>query len=103
MYNFIVDYFEAPRAGTAAKQRADKLLEWWNKYVSLLLTLSNPNCAQANLPWPRSLSRYATYGCVVRRQAPGPARRYGEVVLVPGRSVFILCNPILFWLSIGVN
>ncbi|KAJ7235690.1 hypothetical protein C8J57DRAFT_1728558 [Mycena rebaudengoi] len=33
MYNFIVDYFEAPRAGTAAKQRADKLLEWWNKQI----------------------------------------------------------------------
>jgi hypothetical protein len=41
MYNFIVDYFEAPRAGTAAKQRADKLLEWWNKCVVLLYADSN--------------------------------------------------------------
>ncbi|KAJ7240257.1 hypothetical protein C8J57DRAFT_1478242 [Mycena rebaudengoi] len=33
MYNFIVDFFETPCAGTAAKQRADKLLEWWNKQI----------------------------------------------------------------------
>ncbi|KAJ7265816.1 hypothetical protein C8J57DRAFT_1718354 [Mycena rebaudengoi] len=33
MYNFIVDFFETPYASTAAKQRADKLLEWWNKQI----------------------------------------------------------------------
>ncbi|KAF8146031.1 hypothetical protein K438DRAFT_1991200 [Mycena galopus ATCC 62051] len=33
MYNFIVDYFEAPREGTPQKEHVDKLLAWWNHQV----------------------------------------------------------------------
>ncbi|KAJ7017045.1 hypothetical protein C8F04DRAFT_1406333 [Mycena alexandri] len=33
MYNFIIDYFEAPRAGTPQRERADKLLDWWNQQI----------------------------------------------------------------------
>ncbi|KAJ7028906.1 hypothetical protein C8F04DRAFT_1289336 [Mycena alexandri] len=33
MYNFIVDYFEAPREGTPQREHADKLLNWWNKQI----------------------------------------------------------------------
>ncbi|KAJ6552175.1 hypothetical protein B0H10DRAFT_1262269 [Mycena sp. CBHHK59/15] len=33
MYNFIVDYFEAPCEGTPHKAHVDALLEWWNKQI----------------------------------------------------------------------
>ncbi|KAJ6605529.1 hypothetical protein DFH09DRAFT_1353912 [Mycena vulgaris] len=33
MYDFIVDFFEAPAAGTAARKRADDLLTWWHKQI----------------------------------------------------------------------
>ncbi|KAJ7907996.1 hypothetical protein B0H13DRAFT_2331857 [Mycena leptocephala] len=33
MYNFIVDYFEAPREGTPRREQADKLLAWWNQQI----------------------------------------------------------------------
>ncbi|KAJ6599566.1 hypothetical protein B0H10DRAFT_1959014 [Mycena sp. CBHHK59/15] len=33
MYNFIVDFFEGPRLGTQARQRADDLLAWWNRMI----------------------------------------------------------------------
>ncbi|KAJ7762207.1 hypothetical protein B0H16DRAFT_1884180 [Mycena metata] len=33
MYNFIVDYFEAPRVGTPQRERADKVLDWWNRQI----------------------------------------------------------------------
>ncbi|KAJ6540164.1 hypothetical protein DFH09DRAFT_1368566 [Mycena vulgaris] len=33
MYDFIVDFFEAPKAGTGARKRADDLLTWWNKKI----------------------------------------------------------------------
>jgi hypothetical protein len=43
MYNFIVNYFEAPREGTPHRQHVDKLLAWWNQCVVhfYLLPLSN--------------------------------------------------------------
>ncbi|KAF7298602.1 Alpha beta-hydrolase [Mycena indigotica] len=33
MYNFIVDYFEAARVGTAHRERVDKLLAWWDSQI----------------------------------------------------------------------
>jgi hypothetical protein len=33
MYNFLVDYFETPPAGSAQKKHVDALLAWWNKCV----------------------------------------------------------------------
>jgi hypothetical protein len=33
MYNFIVDFFDEPEAGTAARKRADELLDWWSECV----------------------------------------------------------------------
>ncbi|KAJ7754679.1 hypothetical protein DFH07DRAFT_773666 [Mycena maculata] len=33
MYDFIVDFFEAPRPETQARERADALLAWWNKQI----------------------------------------------------------------------
>ncbi|KAF7307252.1 Alpha beta-hydrolase [Mycena indigotica] len=33
MYNFIVDYFEAARVGTAHRERADTLLAWWDSQI----------------------------------------------------------------------
>ncbi|KAJ6624451.1 hypothetical protein B0H10DRAFT_2186718 [Mycena sp. CBHHK59/15] len=33
MYNFIVDYFEAPRESTPHKAHVEALLEWWNKQI----------------------------------------------------------------------
>ncbi|KAJ7714731.1 hypothetical protein B0H16DRAFT_1617844 [Mycena metata] len=33
MYNFIVNYFEAPREGTPQQEHVDKLLSWWNKQI----------------------------------------------------------------------
>jgi hypothetical protein len=38
MYNFIVDFFKSPREGTQARKRVNKLLAWWNKYVTLHFT-----------------------------------------------------------------
>jgi hypothetical protein len=34
MYNFIIDYFEAPREGTPQRELVDGLLAWWNQCVS---------------------------------------------------------------------
>ncbi|KAJ7441992.1 hypothetical protein FB451DRAFT_1414350 [Mycena latifolia] len=33
MYDFIVDFFEAPKPETQARERADALLTWWNTQV----------------------------------------------------------------------
>ncbi|KAJ7451306.1 hypothetical protein FB451DRAFT_1566214 [Mycena latifolia] len=33
MYDFIVDFFDTPAPGTAAKARVDALLAWWNKQI----------------------------------------------------------------------
>ncbi|KAJ7736236.1 hypothetical protein DFH07DRAFT_966958 [Mycena maculata] len=33
MYDFIVDFFEAPKPETQARERADALLAWWNKQI----------------------------------------------------------------------
>ncbi|KAK7028590.1 hypothetical protein R3P38DRAFT_2937333 [Favolaschia claudopus] len=33
MYDFLVDYFEAPEAGTQARARVDALLAWWNQQI----------------------------------------------------------------------
>ncbi|KAJ6544747.1 hypothetical protein B0H10DRAFT_2082222 [Mycena sp. CBHHK59/15] len=33
LYDFIVDFFEGPKPGSAAKARADALLAWWNKKI----------------------------------------------------------------------
>jgi hypothetical protein len=33
MYNFIVDYFEAPREGTPHREQVNKLLAWWNQCI----------------------------------------------------------------------
>ncbi|KAJ7090535.1 hypothetical protein C8R44DRAFT_861301 [Mycena epipterygia] len=33
MYNFIVDYFEAPGAGTPHRAHVDALLAWWNQQI----------------------------------------------------------------------
>ncbi|KAF7363033.1 hypothetical protein MVEN_00655100 [Mycena venus] len=33
MYDFIVDFFEEPKEGTRARERADELLAWWNKEI----------------------------------------------------------------------
>ncbi|KAJ7491862.1 hypothetical protein B0H11DRAFT_2277774 [Mycena galericulata] len=33
MYNFIVDYFEAPLPGTPERAHADALLKWWNQQI----------------------------------------------------------------------
>ncbi|KAJ7734720.1 hypothetical protein B0H14DRAFT_3517070 [Mycena olivaceomarginata] len=33
MYNFLVDYFETPPAGSAQKKHVDDLLTWWTKQI----------------------------------------------------------------------
>ncbi|KAJ7270461.1 hypothetical protein C8J57DRAFT_1468495 [Mycena rebaudengoi] len=33
LYDFIVDFFEAPGPGTDARARADDLLKWWNQQI----------------------------------------------------------------------
>ncbi|KAJ7634277.1 hypothetical protein DFH06DRAFT_1336821 [Mycena polygramma] len=33
MYNFIIDYLEAPRPGTPHREHVDKLLAWWNQQI----------------------------------------------------------------------
>ncbi|KAJ7292047.1 hypothetical protein C8J57DRAFT_222648 [Mycena rebaudengoi] len=33
LYDFIVDFFEAPAPGTDARACADDLLKWWNQQI----------------------------------------------------------------------
>ncbi|KAJ6582262.1 hypothetical protein B0H19DRAFT_1252372 [Mycena capillaripes] len=33
LYDFIVDFFEGPAEGSAAKRRVDELLSWWNQQI----------------------------------------------------------------------
>jgi hypothetical protein len=55
-YNFIVDYFEDTQ-GPAAKERADDLLKWWNRYIFLVLAvtfvLNLVDATQTSLSSPR--------------------------------------------------
>ncbi|KAJ7144434.1 hypothetical protein C8R44DRAFT_144387 [Mycena epipterygia] len=52
MYDFIVDFFEAPKAGTNARARADALLAWWNKQIF-------PNHASSAATHPTTISSRA--------------------------------------------
>ncbi|KAJ7115736.1 hypothetical protein C8R44DRAFT_880154 [Mycena epipterygia] len=52
MYEFIVDFFEAPKVGTNARARADALLTWWNKQIF-------PNHASSAATHPTTISSRA--------------------------------------------